>query len=60
MTRRDLDSLLQHLQRKLAPFVGTEAAFQVKIHGKGSSVQVEVTEVSNLQSGQVTLDERQR
>ena len=60
MSERDLDNLLQHLRRKLSRFVGREAAFQVKIHGKGSSVQVEVTEVSNLQSGQVTLDERQR
>ena len=60
MNQRDLESLLQHLRDKLAKFVGREAAFQVKIHGKGSSMQIEVTEVSNLQSGQVTLDERRR
>lgn len=60
MNERDLEYLLWHVKNKLSKFVGRpEVAFQMKIHGKGGAMQIEVTEVCNLQKAQ-TLDERQR
>ena len=60
MNERDLDSLLEHLRRKLSKFVGKpDVAWQVEIHGKGSSIQVKVTGVNNLVE-RVPLEERRQ
>ena len=58
MTERDLESLLLHLRKKLSKFVGRDVAWQMEVHGKGSSVQIRVTEIANLECGNVTLEER--
>ena len=58
MTEGDLHNLLAHLKRKLSKFVGSgDMPWQVEIHGKGSSIQVKVTEVNNLVK-RVPLEER--
>ena len=61
MSERELDSLLEHLRRKLSKFVGRmDIAWQVEIHGKGGSQpQVRVTEIdSPPKCGAVPLEER--
>jgi hypothetical protein len=59
MSSGDLDNLLSHLRRKLSPFVGkSETPWQVEIHGKGSSIQVRLTEVTHLVECRGPLEER--
>ncbi len=59
MSEHDLESLLNHLRRKLSPFVGrSEVACQVEIHIKGDSIQTRVTEINGLLKGKQPLEER--
>lgn len=55
----DLSALLRYLEKKLPELAQSGNGWQIEIHGKGSSVQVKTSEVTQFQSGPLKrLEER--
>ncbi|GIV73555.1 hypothetical protein [Caldilinea sp.] len=56
----ELQDVLRYLERRLVELARSSHAWQVEIHGKGRSVQVKVSEITQFQAERETLLEERR